>query len=64
MFEVGTGCDAEFEVSFVVEDGITIKGQFSELLGILERIYVIEFLNSVVGEEDALESGAMGKPLH
>ena len=56
--------DAELEVSLLVSDGVAVKSKLCQLVGIFDGLDVFELFNSVVGQEDPLQTRALVQALH
>lgn len=63
MLQVGACDEAELEVALQVIYGVAVQCQLLQLRRVLETADVVEFLDSVVGQEDALEAGAVLEPV-
>ncbi len=63
MLQVGACDEAELEVALQVIYGVAVQCQLLQLRRVLETPDVVEFLDSVVGQEDALEAGAVLEPM-
>ena len=59
MLQVGACDEAELEVALQVIYGVAVQSQLLQLRRVLETADVVEFLDSVVGQEDALEAGTV-----
>ena len=63
MLQVGACDEAELEVALQVIYGVAVQCQLLQLRRVLQTADVVEFLDSVVGQEDALEAGAVLEPV-
>jgi hypothetical protein len=59
VLEVRACDEAELEVALQVIYGVAVQCQLLQLRRVLETADVVEFLDSVVGQEDALEAGTV-----
>jgi hypothetical protein len=63
VLEVGACDEAELEVALQVIYGVAVQCQLLQLRRVLQTADVVEFLDSVVGQEDALEAGTVLEPV-
>jgi len=63
VLQVGACDEAELEVALQVIYGVAVQCQLLQLRRVLQTADVVEFLDSVVGQEDALEAGAVLEPV-
>jgi hypothetical protein len=63
VLQVGACDEAELEVALQVIYGVAVQCQLLQLRRVLETADVVEFLDSVVGQEDALEAGTVLEPV-
>jgi hypothetical protein len=56
--------DAELEIAFLVCHRVAIKSKLCQLVGVLDTLDALELFNSVVRQENSLQSWALVQSLH